>query len=237
MMSAEEQRKASEIWSKCFDDLKRYGVPHKFTPRELAGLYAVASICYDAGNHSPLIHDDLFDRLCMWLDKNYDECVAAGADRLDRRLLQCCSGYDTRIFVKPYHEVAEVFLGHACQCLECRRQREAQRQPDLLRATDPNSRQETQAFMKRGAAHMTIRELENTIWDQDRVRIVVRDESTAKVDSYSHKNAAKENWSIATFLQNRVKPLVQGREVVVLEGSGRVANGNKLLKNIRESYN
>ena len=109
-MSPEERIKAREAWSKYFEDLKRYGVPYKFTPRELAGLYAVASICYDDGNHSPLIEDDLFDRLCKWLYDHYDECVADGANLLDRDLLRCCSGYDTTIFVKPYHEVAEVFL-------------------------------------------------------------------------------------------------------------------------------
>ena len=125
MMSPEEEREAKRIWSKAFEDLKKYGVPHTFTSRQLAGLYAVASICYDDGNHSPLIEDRLFDRLCKWLYDNYDECVASGADRLDRGLLRCCSGHDTKIFVKPYHEIAEVFLGHACQCLKCRREARA----------------------------------------------------------------------------------------------------------------
>lgn len=116
MMSPKERTEAHEAWSKYLGDLKRYGVSYKFTPRELAGLYAVASICYDDGNHAPLIDDTLFDDLCKWLYEHYDECVAAGADKLDRDLLRCCSGYDTTIFVKPYHEIAEVFLGHNCRC-------------------------------------------------------------------------------------------------------------------------
>ncbi len=84
---------------------------------------------------------------------------------------------------------------------------------------------------------MTIVELEKTVWEQDGIRIVVRDRSLTKVDVYPHKNAAKENWSITQFLRNRITPLVEGREVAVVEGSGRVANGKKLLKTIRESYN
>jgi hypothetical protein len=234
MMSPEERLKAREAWSKYFEDLKRYGVPYKFTPRELAGLYAVASICYDDGNHSPLIEDNLFDCLCKWLHEHYDECVANGADLLDRDLLRCCSGYDTTIFVKPYHEVAEVFLGHACQCLKCRREANAQMDPPS--ATDHGSRQETGVHGNR-RRNMTIVELEKTVWEQDGVRIVVRDRSATKVNAYPHRNAAKENWSITQFLRNRISPLVESREVAVVEGSGRIANGRKLLKTVRESYN
>jgi hypothetical protein len=162
-MSPEERIEAREAWSKYFEDLKRHGVPWKFTPRELAGLYAVASICYDDGNHSPLIEDDLFDRLCKWLYDHYDECVADGANLLDRDLLRCCSGYDTAIFVKPYHEVAEVFLGHACQCLKCRREADTQRQTDPPSAADHSSRQKTGVYMGIGDENMTIVELEKTV--------------------------------------------------------------------------
>jgi len=130
MMPAEEQSEAKRAWLKAFEELKKHGVPHKFRPHQLAGLYAVASICYDEGNHSPLIGDEMFDRLCKWLHKRYDECIDDGADLLDRGLLRCCSGYDTTIFVKPYHEIAEVLLGHPCQCVKCRREAEAQKQMD-----------------------------------------------------------------------------------------------------------
>jgi hypothetical protein len=119
-MSPEMKNEIRRVWSEAFEDLKTHGVPSRFTPHQLAGLYAVASICYDEGNHSPLIEDTLFDRLCKWLYTHFDKCVAAGADMLDRDLLRCCSGVDTAIFVKPYHEIAEVFLGHACRCVKCR---------------------------------------------------------------------------------------------------------------------
>lgn len=237
MMSSREGLKAREAWSKYFDDLRKYGLPYKFTPRQLAGLYAVASICYDDGNHSPLIDDNLFDRLCKWLYEYFDECVAAGADRLDRDLLRCCSGYDTTIFVKPYHEIAELFLGHACQCLKCRREANVQMETDLGSVTDHSSHREREEYTGIGDKNMTIVELEKTVWEQDRIRIVVRDRSTTDVDIYPHKNAAKESWSIAQFLKNRIRPLVRGREVAVIEGSGNVASGKKHLSTIRESYN
>lgn len=84
---------------------------------------------------------------------------------------------------------------------------------------------------------MTIVELEKKVWQLDHIRIVVRDRAMAKVSTYKHQNAAKENWSITEFLRNRISPLVKDLEVAVVEGSGKVANGKKLLKNLRESYN
>jgi hypothetical protein len=122
MLSPQVKNEIREVWLKAFEDLKRHGVPYRFTPRQLAGLYAVASICYDEGNHTPVIPDPVFDRLCRWLHRHFDECVQAGADMLDQYLLSCCSGVDTTLFVKPYHEIAEVLLGHACGCMKCKRE-------------------------------------------------------------------------------------------------------------------
>lgn len=236
MMSPDERIEAREAWSKYFGDLERYGVPYKFTPREIAGLYAVASICYDDGNHKPMISDALFDDLCKWLHEHYDECVAAGADKLDRELLRCCSGYDTTIFVKPYHEIAEVFLGHACQCLKCRREASVGNERKSF-GNNPHSSGGKIEIRRNRRHDMTIADFEKKVWEKDKVRIVIRERSTRKVNAYSSKNAAKENWNVAQFLRNRISPLIEGREVVVVDGSGDVPHGRKLLKTIRESYN
>lgn len=84
---------------------------------------------------------------------------------------------------------------------------------------------------------MTIQELEKKVWDQDRIRIVVRDRSTAKIGTYTHRNAAQENWRITQFLSSRISPLVRDREVAVLDGQGNLAHGRTLLKTLRQSYN
>jgi len=122
-MSPELKNKIRKHWKKCFKKLERldtHQIRQHFEPYEMAGLYAVAAICYDDGNHKPLIGDNVFDRLCESIVEHFDECVKAGADLLDRNLLRCHSGFDTRVFVKPYHEIAEVLLGHSCRCLKCR---------------------------------------------------------------------------------------------------------------------
>ncbi len=88
------------IWRASFRELEDFGVPHRFSPRTLAGLYAVASICY-YGNDEIFIPDRVYDKLCEWLLRNMAECKAAGADLLDEELLRCHSGYVMRLFVKP----------------------------------------------------------------------------------------------------------------------------------------
>ena len=84
---------------------------------------------------------------------------------------------------------------------------------------------------------MTVAELEKKVWDQDGVRIVLRDRSRARVGKYIRQNAARETWSIKKFLDNRINPLVREKEVVVLDGKGKIPHGRTLLKTIRLSYN
>lgn len=125
MLSQQQKNEIYKIWSKAFQKLESLDtnkIHQEFKPRQMSGLYAVASICYDDGNHKPMISDQAFDRLCQSIYEHYDECVKAGADLLDRELLKCHSGYDMDLFVKPYHEIAEVFLGHPCQCMKCRKE-------------------------------------------------------------------------------------------------------------------
>jgi len=84
---------------------------------------------------------------------------------------------------------------------------------------------------------MTVREFETKVWEVDTVRIVIRDRQTRSVGTYTPRNAAKENWNITGYLKNRISPLIGDREVVVLDGKGKIPNGRTLLKNIRDSYN
>jgi hypothetical protein len=112
------KRRVYSIWRECFRELEEFGVPYRFGPRQLSGLYGVASICYYGNDESP-IPDCVYDKLCEWLLRNLPECKAAGADLLDEQLLRCHSGFKLRQFVKPYHDIAAVLLGHSCNCGEC----------------------------------------------------------------------------------------------------------------------
>lgn len=110
-----------EIWLNAFRDIEKFGIPHIFKPRQLVGLYAVASICYH-GNETSLISDPVYDKLCKWLLINIEECKSEGADLLDAELLRCTSGYKVNKFVKPYHDIVTVILGVPCHCIRCQRE-------------------------------------------------------------------------------------------------------------------
>ena len=57
---------------------------------------------------------------------------------------------------------------------------------------------------------MTVEKLEEKVWAQDSIRIVIRAALNTKVKDYSQKNAAQANWRITQFLENRITPLAQG---------------------------
>jgi hypothetical protein len=98
-------------------------------------------------------------------------------------------------------------------------------------------RAKTSKAAKNGRYEMTIREFEKKVWQVDTVRIVIRDRKTRKVSTYRQKRAAQENWNITGYLRKRISPLIDDREVVVLDGNGKIPNGRTLLKTIRLSYN
>ena len=84
---------------------------------------------------------------------------------------------------------------------------------------------------------MTVQELEDKVWAQDGIRMVIRAASTAKVGDYSQKNAAQGNWRITQFIEKRISPLIGSKQLVILEGNGEEPHGRTLLSSIRESYN
>jgi len=83
---------------------------------------------------------------------------------------------------------------------------------------------------------MKVSEFEKRVWDLEHLRLVVRANRNEEVDEYDYKNAANENWRITEFVKNRVADRVDGREVTVIQGDGRVAHGNTLLYALRDSY-
>ncbi len=83
---------------------------------------------------------------------------------------------------------------------------------------------------------MTVQELEDKVWAQDSIRIVVRAAANTKVQDYRHKNAAQASWRITQFIEKRVQPLVKRLEVIAIMGDGEYPHGKTLLSSIRDSY-
>jgi hypothetical protein len=83
---------------------------------------------------------------------------------------------------------------------------------------------------------MTVKELEAKVWEQDGVRMIVRDRSKLKTKEYGQVKAAQGSWSIKRFIRNRIEPLVKDKEVVIIDGNGNIPHGKTLLKKVRKSY-
>ena len=84
---------------------------------------------------------------------------------------------------------------------------------------------------------MTVQEMEDKVWQQDGVRMVIRAAAATVLSKpYAKTNAAQGNWSVTEFIAKRIKPHIGTFEVVVLEGNGEEPHGRTLLSSLRKSY-
>ena len=83
---------------------------------------------------------------------------------------------------------------------------------------------------------MTIQELEDRVWAQDNIRIVVRAAENTRVGDYNYERKAQDNWRITEFTNKRLKNILSNLEVVVIMGNGELAHGATLLQSVRSSY-
>jgi hypothetical protein len=71
------------------------------------------------------------------------------------------------------------------------------------------------------------------------VRFVSRDGSDItqrRVDDYRYERAARHNWTVARWRDNRFTPNYPDFDVEVLAGDGRVVHGKTLLSTVRGTY-
>jgi hypothetical protein len=83
---------------------------------------------------------------------------------------------------------------------------------------------------------MTLKQWEKKVLRVEQFRIVVRAPADTKVLDYSYKKAAPEKWRIHKFLVERVYPMLNGCDIVVLMADGKDAHGKRNLKSVKESY-
>lgn len=83
---------------------------------------------------------------------------------------------------------------------------------------------------------MTVSDLEQVVLELEQVRIVVRASARSLVDDYNYLRMAAGNARVSEWLAQRILPLMQGSEVVVLDGTGRTAHGRTLMSTLRQTY-
>lgn len=83
---------------------------------------------------------------------------------------------------------------------------------------------------------MTPLEIEQSVFELDEIRIVVRAAVSAQLGLYDYSRKAAENASISEWLDQRIRPIVQGHGVVVIDGNGNIPHGRTRLSTLRASY-
>ena len=85
-------------------------------------------------------------------------------------------------------------------------------------------------------AKVSVAAFESKVFELEEVRIVVRADPNAMVDDYDFQRGASAGTSITKWLDNRIKPLIDGYPVVVVDGEGSIPNGRTHMANLRRSY-
>lgn len=84
---------------------------------------------------------------------------------------------------------------------------------------------------------MRIKELEDSVYDLDEVRIVVRAPRSTEVGEYSYERKASDSTSVTEWLDQRVKPLVDDKtRIEVVDGYGALPHGRTSLGVVRGTY-
>ena len=83
---------------------------------------------------------------------------------------------------------------------------------------------------------MTPWEIEQAVFELEEIRIVIRADTTKQLGAYQYARKAAENASISEWLEQRIKPIIMGNSVVVVDGNGNVPHGRTRLSTLRASY-
>lgn len=83
---------------------------------------------------------------------------------------------------------------------------------------------------------MTPVEIEEAVLNVEEVRIVIRAPRRTQLGDYEYTRMAAGNSSIKSWLDLRIVPLLNGHEVVVVNGEGITPHGQMSMLRLRRSY-
>ena len=83
---------------------------------------------------------------------------------------------------------------------------------------------------------ISVAEFEAKVLEKEEIVIKVRAPSGEKVLDYNYDRKAAGNQSITDWLERRIKPLLEGKEVVIIDGDYTTPNGRKKLDRLRSGY-
>jgi hypothetical protein len=77
---------------------------------------------------------------------------------------------------------------------------------------------------------------EQSVFDNDEIRIVVRAPLNIQLKPYKFVRKATDSTSLSEWLEQRIKPLIEGYDVVVVDGTGIMPHGRTKVEKVRNSY-
>ena len=83
---------------------------------------------------------------------------------------------------------------------------------------------------------ISVRDLEKRILELEEVVLTVRAPADTMVEDYCYERKAAGNSSVTDWLDGRVKPLIGGYEVAIVNGDYASPHGRTKLSTLRDSY-
>lgn len=83
---------------------------------------------------------------------------------------------------------------------------------------------------------ITVAELEDKVWTTEGIRVVVRAPQSDLVDDYPYKRKISSTSSVTDWGNGRLKPILDGKDFYVVDGSGTRPHGRTNMETIRDSY-
>lgn len=84
---------------------------------------------------------------------------------------------------------------------------------------------------------MTPLEIERRVMEVEGVRIVIRADKNAQLGDYTFHNKATGSHTAAEWLEKRMRGILQGYDVVVLDGNAKSDfHANKTMDSLRYTY-
>lgn len=84
--------------------------------------------------------------------------------------------------------------------------------------------------------HISVAEFEAKVLEQEEIVIRIRAPAGTKVSDYTYERKAAGTQSTTDWLEGRIKPLLNGNEVVVVDGEYATPHGRTKLERLRKSY-
>ena len=83
---------------------------------------------------------------------------------------------------------------------------------------------------------MSPREIEQAVLDLEQIRIVIRAPIKEKLGDFSYDRKAAGTTTVSEWLDQRIKPIIEGADVAVVDGTGVTPNGRTSMATLRKSY-